>query len=221
MLAVALGTLEQLLIGLTWAWESFASNDKPPEQVVDVNAVFQEARIPVADTSVAAPAVSNILATSAAVAASATVAQRRNGRRITPDEIETLASPMISEQLPTTGNTEFAAAPRGDKGGAFADGIHTPEKTTKSGSRAVAYDMHNSAQVRNNERKVTLDNVYSSAYSKSGAPPPQRKSHKIVETEPSAPSIGDVPIPPAQPKHPKVANARGKFNTASVAARQQ
>lgn len=88
LVALVLGTGERLLMALSRAWERFALDAKSPVEVMEITSDFREATSPPAHSvSVAADALSKLLATSAAIGATAAAPQKRGGRRAKADEL--------------------------------------------------------------------------------------------------------------------------------------
>ncbi|KAL8439761.1 hypothetical protein Efla_002663 [Eimeria flavescens] len=115
MLAVFLGTVERLMMGLSWAWDSRAVGPQTPGDLVEQLGALEGGEHPtVPSASVAAPAVSKLIATSAAFVASATRAQRGGKRRLPMEGVEE-AVPAEDSRLPSKAYVSSARLPGGER----------------------------------------------------------------------------------------------------------
>lgn len=187
-------------MGLLWAWEGLAWGGNPADATG--NTALQDEGSPGGSSvSVAPPAVSKLLATSAAILAPTASTQRRNRSRAAANKADTFAVATSEGTQTTAEEIVRSGTVRGTENGSAASDVNASAQIGGKG-RPRADDVNVLAHVRGN-------------------PPAAQKPYGMVDMEASVASRGDAALPPMLHKPHTVPSARAKFSQASIAVRQQ
>lgn len=201
-LTLVLWVAKRFLMGLSWAWENNAWGEQTPDEIM--SATLQGAGSPVAHSvSVTGPALSNVLAASAAIAASAT-AQTGHGRRAAARETEAFTA------VGSKGNWERL------------DEIEGLGAVNDTGRKPTDDATASSAQARGGKGGIIVEGDTSAFVRAPGGPSTAQKPRRIGDVDASAMPSGEAARFPVPQKANIPVKRRGPaVNKASIATRQQ
>ncbi|KAL8446682.1 hypothetical protein Emag_004630 [Eimeria magna] len=198
MVAILLGTTDRLLLGLSWTWEGSAGGERLSSQVMEHASALQADGTLAAHSVSAAPAVSKMLATSAAIVAAGAGHSGHSGR------------------LPAASEMADSEQPRdGERGG-------TPYESFRMGTADTQgmHADHKRARVNRNAKGATGGTGDAPARDNGGYPV-ANKAHRIADANAMNASKVDAGLPSAAQKSRPVPSSRSNLHMGSVAARQQ
>lgn len=198
MVAILLGTIERLLMGLSWAWERSDDGERLSAQVMEHAGALQADESLAPHSVSAAPAVSKMLATSAALVA-AGAGHSGHSRRL-PAATQTAGFGKLGEGVRGEAPYETLRMETGDTVGIHADGKRARVNRNARGATGGAGE----APARN-------DGEYLVA----------QKAHRSADSSSTNASKVDAGLPSAAQKSRPVASSRSSLHMGSVAARQQ